>query len=144
MPHCSSCLLWLNTPLIFTWTRFKDNFWSFTISKFHFLRSAELSNGWECHQKRCVTVLLQTQPSTSTYFCSKLSQVAAERCEEQRREFAFEIGNYPPEYLVAADEAAVNILTTYRENGWALQGLCARKKCCFVRGTRSDSLLAIL
>lgn len=40
------------------------------------------------------------------------------------------------EYLVAGDEAAVNILTTYRTNGWAVQGLQARKRCNFVRGTR--------
>jgi hypothetical protein len=73
-------------------------------------------------------------PSSSTFF--KLSRLAAERDEERRREFAFEIGNYPPEYLVAADEAAVNILTTYRANGWATHGLRARKRCCFVRGTR--------
>jgi hypothetical protein len=46
------------------------------------------------------------------------------------------VGQYPPEYLVAADEAAVNILTTYRTNGWALRGLQAHKRCCFIRGTR--------
>ncbi|KAJ7122386.1 hypothetical protein C8R44DRAFT_544890, partial [Mycena epipterygia] len=39
----------------------------------------------------------------------KLSKPAAERCEETRREFALEVGKYPPEYLVTADEAAVNI-----------------------------------
>jgi hypothetical protein len=66
----------------------------------------------------------------------QLSRAAAKRCEDKRHDFAFEIGDYPPEYLVAADEAAVNILTTYRANGWALSGLRARKKCCFVRGTR--------
>lgn len=59
-----------------------------------------------------------------------------ERCEELRRNFAYEIGGEPPEYLVTGDEAAVNILTTYRFNGWSVKGLRARKRCCFVRGTR--------
>jgi hypothetical protein len=59
-----------------------------------------------------------------------------ERCQEVRNTFALEIGAYPVEYLVAADEAAVNILTTYRTNGWSIQGLRARKRCNFVRGTR--------
>jgi hypothetical protein len=68
--------------------------------------------------------------------CFQLSQAAAERCEADRQQFAFEIGQYPPEYLVAADEAAVNVLTTYRTNGWAIHSLRARKKCCFVRGQR--------
>ena len=66
----------------------------------------------------------------------QLSRAARERCEAVRQQFAFEIGQYPPECLVAADEAAVNILTTYRTNEWAMQGLRSRKKCCFVRGTR--------
>jgi len=30
-----------------------------------------------------------------------------------------EIGGEPPERLVTADEAAVNILTSYHENRWA-------------------------
>jgi hypothetical protein len=47
-----------------------------------------------------------------------------------------EIGNEPPERIVCADEAAVNILTSYRENGWARQGVRARKHTRFVRGTR--------
>ncbi|KAJ7626238.1 hypothetical protein B0H17DRAFT_849791, partial [Mycena rosella] len=47
----------------------------------------------------------------------KLSKPAAERCEEARRDFALEVGQYPVEYLVTADEAAVNFLTTYRLNG---------------------------
>ncbi|KAF8078346.1 hypothetical protein FPV67DRAFT_1382651, partial [Lyophyllum atratum] len=49
----------------------------------------------------------------------KLSKMAAERSEEVRRKFIMEIGAEPPEYLVMADEAAVNILTTYRSNGWS-------------------------
>lgn len=73
----------------------------------------------------------------------KLSKAAAERCEEARHDFAIEMGDIPPEYLVTADEAAVNVLTTYRTNGWSLQGLRARKKCCFVRGTRYSVLPAI-
>jgi hypothetical protein len=62
--------------------------------------------------------------------------MAAERCEEARRAFRLEIGEYPPEYIVCGDEAAVNLLTTYRMNGWCSKKVRARKKCCFVRGTR--------
>ncbi|KAJ7716067.1 hypothetical protein B0H16DRAFT_1213601, partial [Mycena metata] len=47
----------------------------------------------------------------------KLSKPAAERCEASRRNYGFEVGQYPPEYLVTADEAAVNLFTTYRDNG---------------------------
>ena len=47
-----------------------------------------------------------------------------------------EIGSEPPERLVTADEAAVNILTLYRENGWAPRGMCAQKRTRFTRGTR--------
>jgi hypothetical protein len=47
-----------------------------------------------------------------------------------------EIGNEPADRIVCADESAVNILTTYRRNGWAMRGLRARKHCRFVRGTR--------
>jgi len=73
----------------------------------------------------------------------KLSKPAAEQCEEARREFALEVGKYPPEYLVTADESAVNLLTTYRINGWAYKGTRARKACNFVRGTRYSLLPAI-
>jgi hypothetical protein len=67
---------------------------------------------------------------------SQLSKPAAERCEEARRDFAFEVGKYPADYPVTADESAVNLLTTYRLNGWAYEGTQARKACNFVRGTR--------
>ena len=67
----------------------------------------------------------------------QLSRIAFERSEEARRDFRFEIGAYPAEYLVFGDEAAVNLLTTYRMNGWSATTLRARKRCCFVRGTRS-------
>lgn len=43
----------------------------------------------------------------------QLSCAAAERCKEARQDFALNVGQYPPECLVTADEAAVNILTTY-------------------------------
>lgn len=66
----------------------------------------------------------------------KLSKAAAERSEEARREFRLEIGAEPPERIVTADESAVNLLTTYRQNGWSYRGIRARKKCKFVRGTR--------
>ncbi|KAJ6540644.1 hypothetical protein B0H19DRAFT_855328, partial [Mycena capillaripes] len=39
----------------------------------------------------------------------KLSKPAAERCEEARRDFALEVGRYPANYLVTADESAVNL-----------------------------------
>ncbi len=88
--------------------------------------------------KKVCSVLHFFLPKDFIKTCSKLSRVAAERCEEKRQQFCYEIGQYPPEYLVSADEAAVNILTTYRTNGWAVEGLRARKTCCFVRGTRYD------
>ncbi|KAF8475260.1 hypothetical protein DFH94DRAFT_672848 [Russula ochroleuca] len=53
----------------------------------------------------------------------KLSRTAAERCQEARNAFALEIGTYPAEYLVAGDKVAINVLTTYRANGWSVQGL---------------------
>src|SRR5205823_2907335 len=62
-----------------------------------------------------------TRPDLGTsQDCTQLSRTASERCEEARRAFALEIGAYPVEYLVTADEAAVNVLTTYRTNGWAI------------------------
>ncbi|KAJ7203048.1 hypothetical protein GGX14DRAFT_369858 [Mycena pura] len=61
----------------------------------------------------------------------KLSVQAAERCADARRAFIMEIGDEPADRIVCADESAVNILTSYRRNGWS------RKRCCFVRGTRS-------
>jgi hypothetical protein len=45
------------------------------------------------------------------------------------------VGKYPADYPVTADESAVNLLTTYRFNGWAYKGTRARKACNFVRGT---------
>ncbi|KAJ8475422.1 hypothetical protein ONZ45_g15616 [Pleurotus djamor] len=70
----------------------------------------------------------------------KLSRVAQERSEEARRAFTLQVGREPPERLVCADEAAVNILTSYRENGWSFHGMRARKKTRFVRGTRYSLL----
>jgi len=66
----------------------------------------------------------------------QLSKAAAERSEEARRQFRMEIGAEAPECIVCADESAVNILTTYRLNGWAYRGIHAHKRCKFVRGTR--------
>jgi hypothetical protein len=37
--------------------------------------------------------------------------------------FVLEIGQEPPEYIVHTDESAVNILTTYHQNGWAYKGV---------------------
>jgi len=65
----------------------------------------------------------------------KLSKIAAEHCEEAWHDFALIIGGEPPKYLVTSDEAAVNILTSYRLNGWSTKGLKAHKQCCFVCGT---------
>jgi hypothetical protein len=66
----------------------------------------------------------------------QLSKAASERCADARRTFSLEIGQEPVERLVCADESAVNILTSYRDNGWAFTGVRARKRTCFVRGTR--------
>ncbi|KAJ7659630.1 hypothetical protein DFH06DRAFT_954656, partial [Mycena polygramma] len=49
----------------------------------------------------------------------KLSRQAAERCEHARCDFIMRIGDEPAERIVCADASAVNILTTYRRNGWA-------------------------
>ncbi|KAJ7140339.1 hypothetical protein C8R46DRAFT_849173, partial [Mycena filopes] len=52
--------------------------------------------------------------------CSKkLSRQAAERCAHARRDFIMKIGDEPADRIVCADESAVNILTTYRRNGWS-------------------------
>jgi hypothetical protein len=74
----------------------------------------------------------------------QLSEAAAERCEESRRAFAMEIGMEPAENIVCADECAVNILTTYRNNGWAYTGVRARQQCNFVRGTRYNCLSPLM
>ena len=47
-----------------------------------------------------------------------------------------EIGGEPAERIVCGDEATVNILMTYHENGWARQGVRACKHTQFVHGTR--------
>ncbi|KAJ7782937.1 hypothetical protein B0H16DRAFT_1263261, partial [Mycena metata] len=47
------------------------------------------------------------------------SKKASERCAEARRDFLMEIGNEPASRIVCADESAVNILTSYRRNGWS-------------------------
>ncbi|KAJ7713329.1 hypothetical protein DFH07DRAFT_708699, partial [Mycena maculata] len=49
----------------------------------------------------------------------KLSREAAKRCAHARRDFIMEIGHEPAERIVCADESAVNILTSYRRNGWS-------------------------
>ncbi|KAF8133505.1 hypothetical protein K438DRAFT_1538154, partial [Mycena galopus ATCC 62051] len=49
----------------------------------------------------------------------KLSRQAAERCADARRAFIMEIGDEPADRIVCADESAVNILTSYRRNGWS-------------------------
>lgn len=69
-----------------------------------------------------------------------MSRAAAERSEEAQREFRREIGKETAEHIVCADESAVNILTTYRLNGWAYKGQRARKSCQFVRGVRYVSI----
>jgi hypothetical protein len=73
----------------------------------------------------------------------KLSRKAAERCEEKRRQFVLAIGQEPLERIVTADESAVNVLTTFRESGWAYKGVRARRQTNFVRGQRYSLLPAI-
>jgi len=78
--------------------------------------------------------LIPFQPGTKGPNSSQqLSRIAFERSEEARHDFCFEIGTYPAEYLMFGDEAAVNLLTTYRMNGWSATTLRACKRCCFVR-----------
>jgi hypothetical protein len=76
----------------------------------------------------------------------QLLKEAAERCEEARHQFWMEIGAKSPERIVTADESAVNILTTYRMNGWSYKGICARKTCRFRRGMRCvvDYIFSVL
>ncbi|KIK01713.1 hypothetical protein K443DRAFT_98145, partial [Laccaria amethystina LaAM-08-1] len=66
----------------------------------------------------------------------KLSRATQECCEEARQFFTIEIGGEPPERLVTSDEATVNILTSYHENGWAPQGMRAQKHTRFTCGAR--------
>ncbi|THU95385.1 hypothetical protein K435DRAFT_666464, partial [Dendrothele bispora CBS 962.96] len=70
------------------------------------------------------------------YSSKKLTRQAAERQQERRDRFFLEIGGIPPEYLVCGDESAVNLLTTYRLNGWSVKGVRAWKIAKFIRGTR--------
>ncbi|THU82808.1 hypothetical protein K435DRAFT_690821, partial [Dendrothele bispora CBS 962.96] len=56
------------------------------------------------------------------YSSKKLTRQANERLESRRLGYLMEIGDEPPERLVCGDESAVNILTTYRTNGWSLRG----------------------
>jgi hypothetical protein len=46
------------------------------------------------------------------------------------------IGDEPPDQIVCVDESTVNILTTFRMNGWSYGGLQAHKRCNFICGTR--------
>ncbi|KAJ6527763.1 hypothetical protein B0H19DRAFT_969672 [Mycena capillaripes] len=66
----------------------------------------------------------------------KLSPQAAERCQNARRDFIMKIGAEPADRIVCGDESAVNVLTSYRHNGWSQVGLRSRKRCNAVRGTR--------
>ena len=66
----------------------------------------------------------------------QLSRAAQERCEEAHCQYTLEIGGEPPERLVTADEATVDVLTSYRENGWAPRGMRARKRARFTHGAR--------
>jgi len=52
-------------------------------------------------------------------------------------------GDEAPESLVFADESALNLLMTYRINGWAYRGQRAKKRANFVRGKRYSILPAI-
>jgi hypothetical protein len=87
------------------------------------------------YSNKRVTFGIFSAPTCSIHLF-QLSKAAAERSEEARRQFRMEIGAEAPECIVCADESAVNILTTYRLNGWAYRGIRARKRCKFVRGTR--------
>jgi hypothetical protein len=86
--------------------------------------------------KRICLFLFQSKLSHSSHL-RQLSRVAAECCEEACLDYLMKISKEPVERLVFTDESAVNILTTYRANGWALKGLRARKQQNFARGIRS-------
>ncbi|KAF8239291.1 hypothetical protein L208DRAFT_1471778 [Tricholoma matsutake] len=93
----------------------------------------------QLQEQHNVTVSLNTISRTLKRLgisSKKLSRAASEHCKEARNAFALKIGAYPVEYLVAGDEAAVNVLTTYKTNRWLVQGLQARKRCNFVCSTR--------
>lgn len=62
--------------------------------------------------------------------------MAAERSEEKRRAYLWKIGREDPSKIVFIDESAVNLRTTYRMYGWAIQGQRAHVHAHFVRGTR--------
>ncbi|KAJ3996542.1 hypothetical protein F5050DRAFT_1534162, partial [Lentinula boryana] len=53
------------------------------------------------------------------YSNKKLSKKAAERLQHKRTNFIMQIKDEPYERLVCADESSVNLLTTYRQNGWS-------------------------
>lgn len=91
-----------------------------------------------------VCILIHHSAFYSRLHQEQLSKAARERCADSRRRFALEIGKEPPDCLVFADESAVNLFMTYRENGWAVQGVRAIKYCHFVRGTRYVSQVTVL
>ena len=66
----------------------------------------------------------------------QLSKVAAERCEDVRQAFLYQIAQEPAWRLVFTDESAVNLLTTYRTMGRAPKGKRATLKSYFQRGDR--------
>ncbi|KAJ3928437.1 MAG: hypothetical protein NXY57DRAFT_902023 [Lentinula lateritia] len=70
------------------------------------------------------------------YSSKKLSKQAAERLDHKLTDFIMQIKDEPPNRIVCGDEAAVNIHTTYLENGWSMRGVKARKTAKFVRGKR--------
>ncbi|KIK77099.1 hypothetical protein PAXRUDRAFT_17727 [Paxillus rubicundulus Ve08.2h10] len=55
----------------------------------------------------------------------QLSWTAAECSEDLRLNFTMAIGDEPPDRVVCINESAVNVLTTYRMNGWSYEGLRA-------------------
>ncbi|KAJ7301127.1 hypothetical protein DFH08DRAFT_724654 [Mycena albidolilacea] len=66
------------------------------------------------------------------YGSKKLSKKAAECRAEACQDFVMKISNEPTDHIVCVDESAVNILTSYRQNGWSLDELRSHKRCCFV------------
>jgi hypothetical protein len=68
-------------------------------------------------------------------FLLKISRVAAERNEQARAHFLFDLGAESPERLVFIDESRLDIRTTYRIYGWSAKGQRARMPAKFQRGT---------
>jgi hypothetical protein len=93
---------------------------------------------WNCFKEGIHGIFLSNLPLK----VFQLSKFAVEQCADARHDFAFAIGTDNLDWLVFADESAIEIRTTYRGNGWALCSLRANRGSHFVRGTRLAVVLS--